>query len=254
MDIKINNECIERVYHTKFLGVQLDAKLSWKKPIEYISTKLAKCAGILIKARKKLPKLSLINLYHCFAYPYLIYCNHVWGNNYPTKLERLIIMQKKLIRIITCSPYGAHTEPLFYANKILNIKYINFYVVSVFMYNCVSSPLPGIFIDFCVPNKEFHRHDTRNANDLYVSFARLDIRKFSVRINGPNSWNALPYVVKQSLSISTFRYRLRKHIMSLKCCAENSQTYVFLIAVLCCIVFSLITNDKWLWFLFQVNF
>ena len=25
MDIKINNECIERVYHTKFLGVQLDA-------------------------------------------------------------------------------------------------------------------------------------------------------------------------------------------------------------------------------------
>ena len=95
MDIKINNECIERVYHTKFLGVQLDAKLSWKKHIEYISTKLAKCAGILIKARMKLPKSSLINLYYCFAYPYLIYCNHVWGNNYPTNLERLIIMQKE---------------------------------------------------------------------------------------------------------------------------------------------------------------
>ena len=29
---------------------------------------------------------------------------------------------------------------------------------------------------------------------------------------------------------------------------------VFLIAVLCCIVFSLIKNEKWLWFLFQVNF
>ena len=81
----------------------------------------------------------------------------------------------------------------------------------------------GIFTDFCVPNHEFHRHDTRNANDLNVSFARLDIRKFSVRINGPNSWNALPYVVKQSSSISTFKYRLRKHIMSFKCCAENSQ-------------------------------
>ena len=108
-----------------------------------------------------------------------------------------------------CSPYRAHTEPLFYANKILNIKYINFYVVSVFMYNCVSSQLPGVFTDFCVPNNEFHRHDTRNANDLYVSFARLDIRKLSVRINGPNSWNALPYVVKQSSSISTFKYRLK---------------------------------------------
>ena len=129
-------------------------------------------------------------------------------------------MQNKLIRIITCSPYRAHTEPLFYAYKILNI---NFYVVSVFMHNCVLSPLPGIFTDFCVPNNEFHGHDTRNAKDLYVSFARLDIRKFSVRINGPNSWNARPNVVKQSSSISIFEYRIRKHIMSLKCCEENSQ-------------------------------
>ena len=71
------------------------------------------------------------------------------------------------------------------------------------MYNCVSSPLPGIFTDFFVPNNEFLRHDTRNANDLYFSFARLDIRKFSVRINGSNSWNALPYVVKQSSSLNT---------------------------------------------------
>ena len=150
--------------------------------------------------------------------------NHVWGNNYPTNLERLIIMQKILIRIITCSPYRAHSEPLFYANKILNMKDINFYVLSVFMHNCVSSPLPGIFTDFYVPNNEFHRHDTRNANDLYDSFARLDIRKFNVRINGLNSWNALPNFVKQSSSISTFKYRLRKHIMSLKCYDENSQT------------------------------
>ena len=153
MDIKINNECIERVYHTKFLGVQLDAKLSWKKHIEYISTKLAKRAGILIKARKKLPKSSLFNLYYWFAHPHLIYCNHVWGNNYPTNLERLIIMQNKLIRIIACSPYRAQSEPLFYANKIFNVKDINFYVVSVFMYNCVSSPLPGIFYRLLCPTQ-----------------------------------------------------------------------------------------------------
>ena len=126
MDIEINNECIERVYHTMFLRVQLGVKLTLKKHIEYVSTKLAKCTGIVIKARKKLPKSSLIiiNLYYCFAYPYLIYCNHVWGDNYQSDLERLVIMHKKLIRIITCSPYRAHTEPLFYANKILDIKMI----------------------------------------------------------------------------------------------------------------------------------
>ena len=29
-----------------------------------------------------------------------------------------MIIQKKLVRIITGSPYRAHTEPLFYANRI----------------------------------------------------------------------------------------------------------------------------------------
>ena len=36
IDIKINNEWTERVYCTKFPGVQLDDKLPWKKHIEHI--------------------------------------------------------------------------------------------------------------------------------------------------------------------------------------------------------------------------
>ena len=34
MDIKKNDECIERLYHTKFLGVQFDAKLSCKNILD----------------------------------------------------------------------------------------------------------------------------------------------------------------------------------------------------------------------------
>ena len=44
-------------------------------------------------------------------------------------------MKNKLIRKITCWPYRAHTEPLFYTNKIHIVKDINFCEVSVFMYN-----------------------------------------------------------------------------------------------------------------------
>ena len=50
---------------------------------------------MLAKARKKLSKSSLINLYYSFAYPYLIFCNHVWGNNHTTSLEKLHLVQKK---------------------------------------------------------------------------------------------------------------------------------------------------------------
>ena len=47
VNIMIHNEKIERVYTTKFLGVQIDAQLNWKRHIEYTCKKLSKCIGIL---------------------------------------------------------------------------------------------------------------------------------------------------------------------------------------------------------------
>ena len=145
LDLKISDTQIERVYSTKFLGVHIDSQLSWKKHIEYTCSKLSKCTGILLKARKKLPKSALISLYYSFAYPYFIYCNHVWGNTYPSNLEKVVLIQKKLVRIITCSPYRAHTEPLLLANRLLSVKEINMYVNGIFMYNYVNENLPEIF-------------------------------------------------------------------------------------------------------------
>ena len=79
--VKIHGVQIQRVYVTKFLGVQIDSQLTWKTHIEYTCKKLSKCVGILCKARKKLYKSTLISLYYSFAYPYFIYCNHVWGKS-----------------------------------------------------------------------------------------------------------------------------------------------------------------------------
>ena len=54
--IKIDGQTIQEVQHTKFLGVLLDQKLSWKNHIQYISAKVSKSIGILCKARKILGK------------------------------------------------------------------------------------------------------------------------------------------------------------------------------------------------------
>ena len=99
IDIKIYGTRIQQVYVTKFLGAQIDAHLTWKNHTDYTCSKLSKCVGILAQARKKLSKSSQINLYYSFAYPYLIYCNHVWGNNYTTSLEKLHLDQTKLLEL-----------------------------------------------------------------------------------------------------------------------------------------------------------
>ena len=59
IDVKILDVEIQRVYVTKFLGVQIDSQLTWKKHIEYTCKKLSTCVDILCKARKKYINLLL---------------------------------------------------------------------------------------------------------------------------------------------------------------------------------------------------
>ena len=40
----------------------------------------SKRMGIILKARKVLKRKILLQLYHLFVIPYLIYCVEIWGN------------------------------------------------------------------------------------------------------------------------------------------------------------------------------
>ena len=52
--LSIEGHPIDEVDNTKFLGVYLDNKINWKKHISYISGKVARGIGLIIKARKML--------------------------------------------------------------------------------------------------------------------------------------------------------------------------------------------------------
>ena len=55
--------CMIWVSQTTFLGVIIDDKLNWKAHISYISGKISRAIGVIIKARN-LGKDALLSLYH----------------------------------------------------------------------------------------------------------------------------------------------------------------------------------------------
>ena len=69
--------------------------------------------GIIHKASFSLSKSSLFKLYYSLVYPYLQYCLIDWGSTYATNLKRIILLQKRIIRIINKETFNAHTDPLF---------------------------------------------------------------------------------------------------------------------------------------------
>ena len=124
--------------------------------------------------------------------------------------------KKQLIRIITGSPYRAHSEPLFYANRILTVYDLNVNIVSVFMYKCLFEPGTDVFADYFYTYRDIHGRETRNADALYVPYGRLDIRRSSINIHGSDLWNTLSPCVQNSDSSNIFKIRLRNYLIDRK--------------------------------------
>ena len=58
IELKIDGEKLSEIDKTKFLGVIIDNKLSWKEHVNYICGKIARGIGVIIKARAFLNKNS----------------------------------------------------------------------------------------------------------------------------------------------------------------------------------------------------
>ena len=96
-DLYINNITLEQITANnsiKFLGVNLDEKLSWKKHLNYLNSKLAMANFSLNRVKHQLPKTTMLQLYYTLIYPHLL-CNiTIWGNANQSDISKTITLQK----------------------------------------------------------------------------------------------------------------------------------------------------------------
>ena len=133
---------LDRVENTKFLGVYIDHLLNWKSHITQISLKIFKSIGVINRLKKCLPSKSLINLYFTMIHPYLLYCNMIWGSATQLALHKIVILQKRGLRIITNSNFRSPSSPLFKMLNILRLQDIYIFQCAQFMYKAKNNLLP----------------------------------------------------------------------------------------------------------------
>ena len=207
-DLVIDNASITRVYSAKYLGIIIDVKFNWIEHITYIKNKISKAIGIMYKARQYLNKSSLVNLYYSYVYPYLTYCIEVWGCAYPTHLQCLFLLQKKIISIITFSHYLAHTEPLFMSLEILPLEKIFYHRCGLMMYKYHNNLLPCSISQLYAKNDSIHDHNTRCSNLLRVPIGSKSFTSVSARI-----WNVLNNIIVFDVPISKFKSLLKQYLL-----------------------------------------
>ena len=204
LSIELNGNILQNLDEGLFLGVTIDNKLKYKTHINNICTKLSKSIGIIFKLSKlKVPLSVLIQVYYSLVYPYLNYNVCSYAGTYPSHLNRLLLLQKRLVRILSNAPFLAHTDRLFHVNKILKIADIYKLNIGMYMYD---HNLTGQY-------DRTHSYNTRNRSDLIPNRARLTISKNSISIAGPNIWNSIPHSIRNSPSRSSFKYHYKRFLL-----------------------------------------
>ena len=203
--IIFDSKFVDIVSEAKFLGVFVDNDLSFRKHISYVCNKLSKTVGILSKIKHFVPLDIMIKLYNSLAYPYFTYCNVVWGNTFPTHVKPIIVLQKKLVRIITNSHYLEHTSPLFKLTNILPYEKLHSYLLALHMFRKLSSNQ--------IRNSTRHDYNTRSGSEIHIPFHRLSISQHSVDYASGHVWNMLPQYLKNCVNMRQFKKLLKNHLM-----------------------------------------
>ena len=215
MDVNINREKIEIVQHTNFLGIILDNQLNWKKHIAHLTQKISKSIGILSRARQRLSPDILCQLYYSFLYPYLSYCNVIWGQPPASTLWPIFRIQQRAIRIICNIRRYDSTLLSFKKLQILRLPDIHSLSVLIFMFKFKKGLLPPTFNHFYSVNQQFHRYPTRGAKLLRTPLVRTRMDNMFIRKTGVSLWNKFyPEQLPTNITLRIFKRDLIIRLLS----------------------------------------
>ena len=110
--------CGKRLYPTesvKYLGVKIDANLTWQHHVNDLSIRLNRANALYFKMTKYVSLKISRSIYFAIFDSYLSYRCLVWVQNFGTT-QRILILQKKAVRIINSNqgisipvPYSSKT-------------------------------------------------------------------------------------------------------------------------------------------------
>ena len=159
---------------------------------------------------------SLINVYYSFVYPYLIYCNHVWGTACKTFMQTIVLLQKRVIRIIAGVNRRYHTDPIFNELKLLKCENINTYLTGRLMLKIYNGDII-LFQSFFKKNNEVHKYGTRQIDHYHAPSARTNLGKSALRFHGAIIWNKiLKLEIDPKMSEYEFAKTLKNYLLHSK--------------------------------------
>ena len=215
--VTINNLQLTQIGNTfsekfiKFLGNHLDQNLNWAAHINYLRNKIIKVIYVINRVKFLLPHSALKTLYLTLIHPYLTYGILARGNS--QHVNRLLLLQKKILRIINNKSYRSHTEPLFRSEGILRVDDLYTYNVLLFMHDLKHEHLPLSFKNFIPINRNVINRTTRQSDLFYVARPRTKYTSKLPIHHLPKVWNSFAEEKRSTFNRKSFKAECKQHLL-----------------------------------------
>lgn len=128
-----NCPSIDKVNHTKYLGIILDQRLSWNLHLELLMNRTRKLIWVFKSLRRVMSNKLKTKIYFALAQSVLTYCISIWGGAAKTHVLELERAQRSLIKVIFSKPYRFPTDTLYKMSGLLTVRKL--YILDIIL-NC----------------------------------------------------------------------------------------------------------------------
>ena len=189
----------------------VDSHLSWRYHIDYISSKISKGEGIIARLRHFVPTSTLLRLYRSLTELYISYGLTAWGQAASSNLNKVLMLQKRALRLMYFSDSRAHAIPLFVRSGVLPLNMLYFKYTAIVMHDITNDCAPSKISELFIHSDQIHSHYTRfsAAGNFHVQRSRLNQLLLSFSRSGARIWNKIPRKLREQ-NKTPFKHKLHK--------------------------------------------
>ena len=179
---KNGNVTLKSKNYFKNIGVLADKNLTWKYHIDAITAKINKTIGLISNLRHSIPRHVLLYIYQTLIYPHLNYGLAAWGEASKTSLNKTLILQKKVLRMMYFTNIREHSIPLFIDPDISPVSFMYYKTVASLMHYISSNNSPTVFLNLFEKTSTIHSYHTGSStsSNFHVKSSKLEIHKNSL--------------------------------------------------------------------------
>ena len=215
--IEINGQKCMSSDKVKLLGITIDWKLQFNTHVNELCDKANKKVAALMRLRNKLSVEQKTILSNSFISSQFGYCPLVWMFCGKSVNHRINRVHHRTLKALYNDFNSSYAQLLLKGNH-KTLHQINLQKLIIKVYKCLKGECPQILSNIFVTNQSLSYN--LRINNLLVLPKRCSTVTYGLqtfRYRGSATWNTLPDKLKESVSLSVLKERLKELSINCSC-------------------------------------